>query len=94
MRVGYTLVHDRRMAERASSVRRRKRPAKLSVDGRLLERAKRLNLNLSQVLEEALAQAIRRREADEWLKRNRAALDAYNEHVEKHGVFSGGLRSF
>ena len=82
------------MAERASRARRRKRLANLSVDERLLERAKRLNLNLSQVLEEGLAEAIRRREADEWLKRNRAALDAYNEHVEKHGVFSDGLRSF
>jgi len=31
---------------------------------------------------------------DQWLKRNRAALDAYNKHVEKHGVFSESLRSF
>ncbi len=29
-----------------------------------------------------------------WLRRNRAALDAYNKHVDKHGVFSEGLRSF
>ena len=82
------------MAERASNVRRRKRPVRLAVDERLLERAKRLNLNLSQVLEEALAEAIRRREADEWLERNRAALVAYNKHLEKHGVFSEDLRSF
>ena len=27
-------------------------------------------------------------------RRARKALDAYNEHVEKHGVFSDGLRSF
>lgn len=32
--------------------------------------------------------------AEEWLTRNCAALDAYNDHVEKHGVFSDGLRSF
>jgi transcriptional regulator with XRE-family HTH domain len=32
--------------------------------------------------------------ARRWLSRNRAALRAYNEHVEKHGVFSEGLRSF
>jgi transcriptional regulator with XRE-family HTH domain len=32
--------------------------------------------------------------ARQWLKRNRAALEAYNEHVEAHGVFSEGLRSF
>jgi len=29
-----------------------------------------------------------------WLRANRAALQAYNEHVKKHGVFSEGLRSF
>lgn len=29
-----------------------------------------------------------------WLRRNRAALEAYNEHIEKDGVFSEGLRSF
>lgn len=64
-------------------MRRRKRATNLSVDEQLLERAKR-----------GLAQAIRQREAEEWLRRNGAALDAYNEHVEKHGVFSDGLRSF
>ena len=29
-----------------------------------------------------------------WLRKNRAALKAFNEHVKKHGVFSDGLRSF
>src|SRR5688572_20216133 len=29
-----------------------------------------------------------------WLRRNRAALEAYNDHVERDGVFSEGLRSF
>lgn len=41
-----------------------------------------------------LAEAIRRREGEKWLRRNRAALDAYNEHIEKHGAFSDRLRSF
>jgi len=29
-----------------------------------------------------------------WLRKNRAALKAFNEHVKKHGVFSDGLRTF
>lgn len=74
--------------------RARKKPTNLSVDEELLERAKRLKLNLSQVFEAGLAEAIRRREAEEWLERNREALEAYNEHVDKHGVFSDGTRSF
>ena len=78
----------------ATAGRRRKRAANLSVDEGLLERARRLKLNLSQVLEAGLADAIRRQEGEAWLKKNRAALEAYNDHVEKHGVFSDGLRSF
>jgi antitoxin CcdA len=77
-----------------SPSRSRKKPTNLSVDEQLLERAKRLKLNLSQVFEAGLAEAIRRREAEEWLERNREALEAYNEHVDKHGVFSDGTRSF
>ena len=75
-------------------VRQRKKATNLSVDERLLAHARRLKLNLSQVLEAGLADAIRRREREEWLRKNRGALEAYNEHVEKHGVFSDGLRSF
>lgn len=78
----------------AEATRRRKRATNLTVDEELLERARRLGLNVSQVLETGLAQAIREREAEEWLKRNRAALDAYNAQMERHGVFSEGLRSF
>jgi antitoxin CcdA len=77
-----------------TSPRRRKRAANLSVDDALLDRARELGLNLSQVFEAGLTEAIRQRQREEWLKKNRAALDAYNEHVEKDGVFSDGLRSF
>ena len=78
----------------AAPVRQRKKATNLSVDERLLARARRLKLNLSQVLEAGLADAIRRQEREAWLKKNRAALEAYNDHVNKHGVFSDGLRSF
>jgi antitoxin CcdA len=78
----------------AAVARRRKKAANLSVDERLLARARRLKLNLSQVFEAGLADAIRQQEGEEWLRKNRAALEAYNEHVERHGAFSDGLRSF
>jgi antitoxin CcdA len=82
------------MPTRSNIPRRRKKAANLSVDDRLLDQARRLKLNLSQVFEDGLTEAIRQRQREEWLRKNRAALDAYNEHVEKHGVFSDGLRSF
>ena len=80
--------------DKAAGARSRKKAANLSVDRDLLARARGLNLNLSQVFEAGLNEAIRQRLREEWLQRNRAALDAYNEHVEKDGVFSEGLRSF
>ncbi|MCZ7566161.1 MAG: type II toxin-antitoxin system CcdA family antitoxin [Burkholderiales bacterium] len=82
------------MTARTATGRRRKRSANLSVDEALLARARQLGLNLSQVLETGLAEAVRRHEREQWLRRNRAALDAYNEHLDKHGVFSDDLRSF
>ncbi len=29
-----------------------------------------------------------------WLEENQDAIEAYNEHVKQHGVFSAGLRGF
>ena len=82
------------MLTRTIAPRRRKKATNLSVDDNLLEQAKHLKLNLSQVFEASLTEAIRQRQREEWLRKNRAALDAYNDHVEKQGVFSDGLRSF
>lgn len=82
------------MLTRTRALRSRKKAANLSVDTDLLERAKRLKLNLSQVFETGLSEAIRQRQREEWLKKNRAAIEAYNDYVDKHGVFSDGLRSF
>jgi antitoxin CcdA len=79
---------------RRATLRRRRKAASVTIDEVLLERARRLKLNLSQVLEAALTEALPRDEAEKWLERNRAALEAYNDHLEKHGVFSDVLRSF
>jgi antitoxin CcdA len=82
------------MLIRTIAPRRRKKATNLSADEGLLEQARRLKLNLSQVFEAGLTVAIRQRQGEEWLRKNRAAIDAYNEHVERDGVFSDGLRSF
>ncbi len=81
------------MLARERTARKRKK-VNLNIDHDLLERARRLKLNLSLAVEAGLAEAIRRHERAQWLENNCAALDAYNEHVERHGVFSEGLRSF
>ncbi len=71
-----------------------KKAANLSVNADLLSRARELNINLSATLEQALIQALEQRRREQWLDRNRDAIDAYNQHVEAHGVFSAGIRSF
>ena len=71
-----------------------KRPANLSVNGDLLNKARELDINLSATFELALAAALREKQRTQWLAENRTAIEAYNGHVEKHGVFSDGLRSF
>lgn len=71
-----------------------KKATNLSVDARLLGEARELGINLSATLEQALVEALRERQRERWLAENRAAIDAYNEHVERHGVFSDGLRTF
>lgn len=71
-----------------------KRPANLSVNGDLLNKAREMNINLSATLEQALASTLRERQKAQWLADNKAAIEVYNEHVEQQGVFSDGLRSF
>jgi len=71
-----------------------KKSANLSINADLLQKAKSLDINLSATLETALAAEVKRRRAERWLTDNKASLDAYNAFVEKHGVFSDGLRGF
>jgi antitoxin CcdA len=85
---------EKLMLSRTGTVRTRKKAANLSVDGELLDSAKRLKLNLSKVFEAGLSAAIREKQREQWLSKNRAALEAYNEHIERDGVFSDGMRSF
>jgi len=71
-----------------------KKPTNLSINSDLLRQARELEVNLSSALERALEQIVRRRRGKRWLEENRAAIARYNEHVEEHGVFSDGIRSF
>ena len=83
---------------RAAAVRAASKPQKkavnLSINRDLLIRARNVDLNLSSILEAALEQRLQEQARERWLKENRAGMQAYNEYVEKHGVFSDGLRTF
>jgi antitoxin CcdA len=71
-----------------------KQSANLSVNPDLLSQAKVHGINLPLTLEVALVEAISEHRRRLWLEDNREAIDSYNEHVEKNGVFWDGLRGF
>ncbi len=51
-------------------------------------------IKLSQTLEERLITLIREKQAEQWLKENKVAVEAYNHRIEQDGVFSDGIRVF
>jgi len=71
-----------------------RRPINLTANADLLAKARALNINLSAIFEQALAEALRIEQRRRWLAENQAAIEAYNAQVEERGVFSDGLRSF
>ena len=66
----------------------------LSINADLLQQAKQLNINLSQTLEQHLAEIIRQAQRSQWLAENQSALDEYNRRIEARGTFSDTLRRF
>ena len=74
----------------------------VEVDAETLKRAKEAGVDLSRVLARALqrelrprlSDAERKQAADAWYRENKEAVDASNELMEKHGLFSDGARMF
>ncbi len=69
-----------------------KKAANLSIRADLLAEARELGINLSQTLETALADIVKKEKERRWLEENRAAIDAYNRHIERDGLWSDGMR--
>jgi antitoxin CcdA len=74
--------------------RARKTPTNLSLRIDLVQRAKALHLNLSEVVESALEKAIRDAEQARWLSENEEAIEHYNSVIEKYGLFGDEFRQF
>ena len=63
-----------------------KRPTNVSLNARLLEEAKALGINVSRACESGLAVRIKEAKTKAWKEENRAAIEAANDYVEKHGL--------
>ena len=71
-----------------------KQATNLSVNSDLLNAARESGVNLSAVLEEALAEKVAAARREKWIRENAEAIEKYNDLVTEYGVFSDGQRSF
>jgi len=71
-----------------------KKATNVTINSDLLQKAKAYKINISKNFEAYLAEVVRKREEQQWLKENREAIDAQNERMEKYGSFSDGIRRF
>ena len=69
-----------------------KKPVNLSVNSDLLRQAKEFKVNVSQVLEVALANQVKSLREAQWLADNQEAIDGYNRHVEENGLWNEAWR--
>ena len=78
-----------------SSARRTgRRATNVTLPQPLLRAARDLNVNVSQACEQGLAAEVARVREQQWLLENRAAMDAWNAHVEEHGLPLAAFRQF
>jgi antitoxin CcdA len=82
------------MTRRTTTAAVPKRATNVSIRSDLLAAAREAGVNLSATLERALTEELAEAKRKKWREENREAIQAYNEHIEKHGVFSDDVRRF
>jgi len=73
-------------------VKATKQTVSLTINSELYAQAKKLGINASQVAEEALAQEVARRKAEQLKAEIRQDLEAVNSYMAKHGSFAEMVR--
>lgn len=71
-----------------------KKATNVSVRADLLAEARARGINLSATLDAALEEVLRGSREAAWREENRAAIAAYDEHVERDGLFADRVRLF
>ncbi|WP_429153918.1 type II toxin-antitoxin system CcdA family antitoxin [Aminobacter sp. BE82] len=71
-----------------------RKPTNVTIDAALVEEAKALGINISQLAEEALAKAVSEEKSRRWKIENQATLDAWNDYVDKNGLPLAKYRLF
>jgi len=71
-----------------------RKPTNISARTDLVSEAKIFGINLSEVFEGALENAVREARQKKWIEENRQAFADYDKFVEANGIFSKGKRLF
>ena len=71
-----------------------RKAANLSVNSDLMAQARELGLDVSALLEERLAAAVREARREAWLAENEQAISEYNDRVAERGSFGDRARRF
>lgn len=74
-----TMLYDKKARKKATS---------LTINSDLLKKAKELNINISNCLEQSLEQKVKDIKAKQWEDENKEFIEQYNKNVEKNGLFS------
>ena len=78
----------------STSVTQSRRATNVTIPDSLLQEAKALKINVSQACERGLSAAVAEARAQKFLTENREAMDAWNAHVERHGLPLAAHRQF
>ena len=81
-------------AKHTRTVHAGKRPTNLSLSIDVLEAAKALDLNISQVCDTYLRELVRREQERRWRQEHADFVDAYNATIEAEGLPLDEWRSF
>ncbi len=71
-----------------------RRPANITLPEDLLHSARTLGINVSQACEHGLVLEVKQSRQKAWLLENRAAINAWNDHVEASGLPLAAFRRY
>ena len=71
-----------------------KRPTNLNLNGKVLDMARELGMNISQTVDALLAEEVQRRYWARWNEQNKEAIDTYNARIEREGLPLAKYRTF
>jgi antitoxin CcdA len=71
-----------------------KREVQLQLNSKILDRTQELGMDVSETVDELLAEVVNKRYWERWNEDNKEAIAAYNERIEREGIPLARYRTF